>query len=379
MRAGPTIVGGPAESGPGSGHERRSLECTARPLTAVGRLGEPERAERTGEAVMARIVCWHVHGAWMNSFVRGDHTYLIPTTPDRGPFGRGRAGYPWPDTAVEVAPADLAAADVDLVVLQRPEELELSRSWLRRRPGRDLPAVYVEHDTPAGSVPDTAHPLADRDDITLVHVTHYNALMWDSGRAPTAVVEHGVPDPGRRYTGLLPRLGAAINEPVRRWRTTGTDLLPRLATVAPIDVYGIDSVPLAGKLGTPDGRVRGHGSLPYDEMFTELARRRAYLHPFRWTSLGLSLIEAMMLGMPVLVVASTAAGEAVPAGAGVVSADPGRLVTGARRLLADPDAARIAGTRARAGALARFGLARFQSDWAELIAATVRDRAPVEG
>jgi glycosyltransferase involved in cell wall biosynthesis len=30
-----------------------------------------------------------------------------------------------------------------------------------------------------------------------------------------------------------------------------------------------------------------------------MARRRVYLHPVRWTSLGLSLIEAMHLGMPV--------------------------------------------------------------------------------
>ena len=34
-------------------------------------------------------------------------------------------------------------------------------------------------------------------------------------------------------------------------------------------------------------------------MHAELARRRLYLHPIRWTSLGLSLIEAMQLGMPV--------------------------------------------------------------------------------
>lgn len=34
-----------------------------------------------------------------------------------------------------------------------------------------------------------------------------------------------------------------------------------------------------------------------------MARRRVYLHTARWTSLGLSLLEAMHLGMPVVAVA----------------------------------------------------------------------------
>jgi hypothetical protein len=37
------------------------------------------------------------------------------------------------------------------------------------------------------------------------------------------VIEHGVADPGLRYTGRMPRLAFVVNEPVRRWRVTGTD------------------------------------------------------------------------------------------------------------------------------------------------------------
>ena len=40
--------------------------------------------------------------------------------------------------------------------------------------------------------------------------------------------------------------------------------------------------------------------------------RRCYVHPFRWTSLGLSLIEAMHLGMPVVALATTEVPDAVP-------------------------------------------------------------------
>lgn len=149
-----------------------------------------------------KIMVWHVHGSWTTSFVHGRHDYLVPLTPDRGPDGRGRADtYPWPGSVREVPYDRLAGEDVDVVVYQRPHELRLAREWL----GRDVPGVYVEHNTPAGDVPKTRHVLADRDDIPIVHVTHFNDLFWDSGRAPTHVIEHGVVDPGHLYTGELAR------------------------------------------------------------------------------------------------------------------------------------------------------------------------------
>ena len=43
-----------------------------------------------------------------------------------------------------------------MVVLQRPDELDLAERWLGAAPGRDVPAVYVEHNTPRGDVPTPA-------------------------------------------------------------------------------------------------------------------------------------------------------------------------------------------------------------------------------
>jgi hypothetical protein len=48
-------------------------------------------------------------------------------------------------------------------------------------PGRDLPAIYLEHNAPQGRINELRHPAADRDDLLLVHVTHFNALFWDAG------------------------------------------------------------------------------------------------------------------------------------------------------------------------------------------------------
>jgi glycosyltransferase involved in cell wall biosynthesis len=317
-----------------------------------------------------RVLLWHVHGSWTTSFVHGRHTYLVPTLPGRGPDGRGRARtYDWPAAAVEVTPEQAAAAEVDLVVLQRPEELHgLAEQWLGgRRPGRDVPAVYVEHNAPQGRINDLRHPAADRPELTVVNVTHFNDLLWDTGRTPATVIEHGIVDPGERYGGELARAGAVINEAGRRGRVTGTDLLARFAAAAPVDLFGIDSE-AAG-----DGRlVVGRGDLPHARMHAELARRRVYLHPVRWTSLGLSLLEAMHLGMPVVALATTEVVAAVPPDAGAVSTSVDTLVAELAALVAEPERAHLAGKRARAAALARYGLGRFLADWDELIEAVAR-------
>ncbi|MFE9693348.1 glycosyltransferase [Micromonospora sp. NPDC005806] len=314
------------------------------------------------------VLVWHVHGSWTTSFVHGKHRYLVPVTPDRGPYGLGRARtYPWPEHAVEVTPQELRRADVDVVLLQRPEEFDLACEWLGRRVGRDLPAIYVEHNTPKGDVPNTRHPMADRDDLLLTHVTHFNELFWDNGGSRTAVVEHGVVAPTVEWTGELDRLAVVINEPVRRWRVTGTDLLTRFAEIAPLDVYGMGVAGLADRLGLPPERLTSHDDVPQHAMHAELARRRAYLHLCRWTSLGLSLIEAMTIGMPVVALATTEAVEAVPPSAGALSTRVDVLVEAARAFVDDPSAARRAGAQARAAARNRYGLERFLADWDRLL------------
>jgi hypothetical protein len=306
-----------------------------------------------------RILLWHVHGAWTTAFVHGRHDYLVPVLPDRGPNGRGRAQtYEWPANAIEVTPEQASAADVDVVVMQRPEELEgMAERWLGgRRPGRDVPAVYVEHNAPQGRIAEMRHPAADRDDVVLAHVTHFNALFWDAGTTHTTVIEHGVVDPGYRYTGELPRAAVVVNEARRRWRVTGTDLLPRLNGIVPLDLFGMD----AGALG-------GVEDLPQAALHTEMARRRVYLHPIRWTSLGLSLIEAMHLGMPVVALATTEVPEAVPPEAGVTSTKVDVLAHAVRNFVAEPARAREAGLAARRAALERYSLERFHTDWDALL------------
>jgi glycosyltransferase involved in cell wall biosynthesis len=305
------------------------------------------------------IFFWHVHGSWTTAFVQGPHRYLVATLPGRGADGLGRARtWCWPESVLEVGPADTAAAPIDVVLLQRPLDVDLTPTWLGgRRPGIDVPAVYLEHNAPQGRINELRHPLADRADIPIVHVTHFNDLFWDSGRAPHQVVEHGVVDPGFRFSGELPRAVAAINEPARRARVTGTDLLPALRAGAPIDLFGMGTADMGGQ------------DVSQAALHDEMARRRAYVHPFRWTSLGLTLIEAMLLGLPVVALSTTEAPEVVPRAAGVVSNRIDVLQQALRTFAHDVDAARAAGRAGREAALARFSLGRFVADWDRVLAA----------
>ncbi len=101
-----------------------------------------------------------------------------------------------------------------------------------------------------------------------------------------------------------------------------------------------------------------------------MAAYRFYFHPVRYTSLGLSLCEAMTVGVPVVGLATTELPAIVDDGVnGFASTDPARLVEDMRALLADPALARRVGAAGRATAATRFSIRRFVDDWDRLLRA----------
>jgi glycosyltransferase involved in cell wall biosynthesis len=81
------------------------------------------------------------------------------------------------------------------------------------------------------------------------------ARRMDCGTPGPAVVEHGIVERHARYTGELARLAVVTNEPVRRRRVTGTDLMRRFAGVAPLDgrTGPVRAGPVPRRLGPPAG------------------------------------------------------------------------------------------------------------------------------
>nr|MDP9164924.1 glycosyltransferase family 1 protein [Actinomycetota bacterium] len=158
-------------------------------------------------------------------------------------------------------------------MLQHHEEMALTARWQGRRPGTDVPAVYVEHHPPQPFAADSMHPMGGRDDIPIVHATDFNTGDVEQRARP--VVRHHARDrgPGEMFTGDVPAAARLIDEPLRRLRETGTDLLAELGRRAPIDVWGVDSEPLTGKFKTV-ARIRGRGPAVRPQVLRQLARRR---------------------------------------------------------------------------------------------------------
>ncbi len=251
--------------------------------------------------------------------------------------------------------AEVRRLDLDCVLFQHRRNWEHDQYEILSEAQRRLPRVYLEHDPPQEHPSDTRH-WVDDPGVLLVHVTPFNALMWDSGRTPTRVVEHGVVVPeGVRYSGEIARGIVVVNHLRQRGRRLGADVFEQVRARVPLDLVGMDAETMGGL-----GEVFPP-ALPAFE-----ARYRFFFNPIRYTSLGLAVVEAMTIGLPVVGLATTEMATAIENGvSGFVDTDVNRLLDPMRRLLADPAEARRLGEGARRRALERFGIGRFVRDWEE--------------
>ncbi len=178
-------------------------------------------------------------------------------------------------------------------------------------------------------------------------MTDFNDLMWDSGRTPTRVIEHGVVVPdGVRYTGEKPRGVVVVNNMSKRGRRLGRDVFERVHRQIPLDLVGMGWKEVGGL-----GEVR-HRDLPAFE-----ARYRFFFNPIRYTSLGLAVCEAMMVGMPIVGLATTEMVTVVENGvSGYLDTRAERLPEYMRHLLDDPGEAQRLSAGARKTARERFAI-----------------------
>ena len=301
-----------------------------------------------------KILIWHIHGSYLNTLARIDADWYLPVKAGR-PEGYGGRGptFDLPAYVREVPAEQVRDLQLDLIIYQTPKNYFEDQFEILSAEQRKLPKIYLEHNTPKPNAVDTRHPIDDPD-VLLVHVTHYNRLMWDNGRTPTIVIEHSVAlDPSIRYSGHIERGITMINGMQKRPRIAGYDIFLQARQVVPLDAVGMETEAIGGL-----------GDVPYRELHRRVAEYRFLFSPIRYTSLPLAVIEAMTIGMPVVALATTELPTVIENGVtGYVSCDIDRLIYAMRFLLANPQEARQLGARARAVACERFSLDRFIRDW----------------
>lgn len=300
-----------------------------------------------------RILTWHTHGSYLYYLSQAPHDFYVLAKPGRPAGYGGRCGaHAWGDNVFDQPLDSVQRRQFDCVLFQDNAQFLDDQHRYLSSAQRALPRIYVEHDPPRSHPTDTRHPVDDPD-VLLVQVTAFNALMWDAGSTPQIVIEHGVVDQGQRWRGELARGITVINHLGQRGRRLGADLFAQAREQVPLDLLGMGSEALGGL-----------GELPLRQVPDLCARYRFFFHPVRYTSLGLGLLEAMMLGMPVVALGTTETPKVIAHRvSGFIDTNPSKLIDCMRELLKDERLAASIGRQARRYAVEHHSIKRFVADW----------------
>lgn len=312
------------------------------------------------------ILTWHTHGSYLYYLTQVPHKFYVLSKPGRPPGYGGRCGHiPWGENVIDLPVEQARRYEFDCILYQDDDQYLKDQYEFLSPSQRNLPRIYIEHDTPRQHPTDMRHPVDDPD-VLLVHVTAFNQLMWDNGRTPSKVIEHGVfISQNISYSGRLNRGVVVINHLARRGRRLGGDVFSVAREQVPLDLVGMGAEELEGI-----GEIQ-HAQLP-----AFLANYRFLFNPIRYTSLGLAVIEAMMVGVPVIGLATTEMATVIENGkSGYVDTKLEKLIAHMHELIEQPEEARRLGEGARRRAIERFSIQRFIHDWNETFRAVTGNKA----
>jgi glycosyltransferase involved in cell wall biosynthesis len=308
-----------------------------------------------------KIFTWHIHGSYLYYLSQGNYDIYVPFNKERSDGFIGRGSFPFGDNVHEVSAEEVRQLEFDCILFQSAKNYLTDQHELFSAEQHTLPKIYLEHDPPRQVPTETIH-IVDDPDITLVHVTHFNNLMWNNNRTPTAVIDHGVIVPHDvHYKGDIEKGIVVINNIAKRGRRLGLDVFLEVQKQIPLVLVGMGSK-----------EVGGYGEIPIADLPDFVSRHRFFFNPIRYTSLGLAVCEAMMIGMPIVGMATTEMPTVITNGvSGFIHTDVNDLIGKMKVLLADHALARTLGDGAKQKAMERFNIQRFSSDWERLFQSVV--------
>lgn len=302
------------------------------------------------------IFTWHIHGTYLYYLSQGPFRIYIPVTKQKneeGYYGRGET-FPFGDNVIEVPIEEVKNISFDCILFQSKKNWTTDQYEILSESQRALPRVYVEHDPPWDSPTETKH-VVDDPDVIMVHVTHFNKLMWHNCNRIIRVIDHGVIAPETDYTGKLKKGIVVVNHLHQRGRKPGADIYERVRKEVPLDLIG---------MGTEE--YGGLGEILHPEVPEFISQYRFFFNPIRYTSLGLAVIEGMMTGLPIVALATTEYVTMIRNGdTGFINTNVDTLIENMQFLLDNPEAAVQMGKRGKEYARERFAIDRFAEDWKE--------------
>ncbi len=304
-----------------------------------------------------RIFTWHIHGTYLYYLSQGDYDIFIPVKGEKteGYYGRGET-FPFGDNVIEIRAEEVKNIAVDCILFQTYKNYLFDQYEILSDAQRQLPRIYVEHDSPPKSASEQKHLMTDPN-VLMVHVTHFNKLMWDNNESGiTKVIDHGVIMPLHTYKGELQKGVVIVNHLHQRGRKLGADIFEKVREKIPLDLIG---------MGTKE--YGGLGEVLHPQMPLFISQYRFCFNPIRWTSLGLAVLEAMAAGLPVVALSTTEYTTVIRDGInGFIHTDIDYLIEKMQLLLEDKTMATTLGNEARKTIEKRFNITRFVNDWEQV-------------
>lgn len=309
-----------------------------------------------------RIFTWHVHGSYLFYLAQGNYDIYIPVNEKKsnGYVGRGET-FPFGSNVIEIPADEVKNLEFDLILFQEDENYLTHQFEILSDKQRALPKIYLEHDPPLQDSTNELHVVDDLE-VLLVHVTHFNRLMWNNRNLKVKVIEHGVTSPICQYSGIIERGIVVINNLPQRGRLLGMDIFEEVRKEIPLDLVGMGA------------EQYGIGEVLHPELPRFISRYRFFFNPIRYTSLGLAVCEAMMIGIPVVGLATTEMPTVIENGvSGFVHTDLGYLKDKMKLLLNDFQLAVTIGERGKEVAHSKFNIKHFTEQWEKTFQSCIAD------
>ncbi len=313
------------------------------------------------ERTPLKIFTWHIHGSYLYYLSQGNFTIYIPVNKDRSDrnIGRGET-FPFGDNVIEVPVENIPQLEFDCILFQTVDNYTKDQYKILSEEQRALPRIYLEHDPPREHPTDTRHIVNDPD-ILIVHVTHFNRLMWDNGQNRTIVIEHGVTEPSVNYDGSIPKGIVVINNLPSRGRLLGLDIFEKVRKQIPLDLVGMGTEEL------------GLGEVLHPQIPAFISNYRFFFNPIRYTSFGLAVCEAMMIGLPIVGMATTEMPTVFTNRVnGIIHTDTDYLIRQMQLLIDDREHAASIGRAGQHTVRSRFNIQRFIRDWEQTFKTMVK-------